>query len=307
METRLKRTARAMLPPRAYRAVQEVVFGHRITELERRVDGVSALLARHLFDGATGRPPCFHSRLNEYELKVFSQNGEDGVLLRLFSDIGTTDRRFVEFGSNDGIECNTHNLSVQWGWSGLLLEADHQLVATARRFYTRELEAEVSRVKIRQAFVQPRNIDRLITEAGLTDEIDLLSIDIDSNDYWVWQAITAVRPRVVVVEYNASFGPSWSATMPFTEHFDRFDTHRSGYYFGASLGALAALGSSKGYRLIGCESRGVNAFFLRDDIADDRYPELKPEEAWYPEARRLAEMPQAAQLEILQQFPVVEV
>ena len=111
-------------------------------------------------------------------------------------------------------------------------------------------------------------------------------VDIDGNDYWVWKAITAIEPRVVVIEYNASLGYDKSLTIKYNPNFDRHKKHPSGWYHGASLAALTKLANSKGYILVGCESNGLNAFFVRKEIAQGKLFEVSIQEAYYVHARR---------------------
>lgn len=116
------------------------------------------------------------------------------------------------------------------------------------------------------AFLTVENLADTITGAGVPAGLDLLSIDVDGVDYWLWESLTCVSPRVVVIEYNASFGPHRSITVPYESGFDRVEKHPSTFYHGASLSALAKLGAKKGYSLVGCDSNGVNAFFVRNDL-----------------------------------------
>jgi len=215
------------------------------------------------------------------EYQCFSQHGEDGLLLYLFSKIGKTNQRFIEFGIGNGQECNTANLSLNFGWNGLLMEADPAMAARAQNFYEEKTGGKSARVKVVQCKVLSDNINKMFTQNGMQGEIDLLSIDIDSNDYWIWKAIEAVTPRVVVIEYNAFLGAEKAITVQYDMAFNRFKKHPSGLYYGASLGALAHLGQEKGYRLVGCESHGVNAFFVRKDIAEEHFPEISVPKAYY--------------------------
>jgi hypothetical protein len=115
----------------------------------------------------------------------------------------------------------------------------------------------------------------------------LLSIDIDGNDYWTWEAITVVNPTIVVIEYNARFGASRSVTVPYRADFVRSRAHYSMIYYGASLTALWALGRRKGYSLVGCNSAGNNAFFVRQDLLGDLRGRT-PSEAFRPHCFREA-------------------
>ncbi len=229
----------------------------------------------------------YHAPINRHEMRVFSQNGEDGVLLYLFSTIGTTDRRFIEFGVSDGKECNCANLAINFGWSGLMMDGSERNVSAARRHYQEQLIEDAGRVRISQAFISAENVNQLFRDHGIEGEIDLLSIDIDGNDYWVWKAIDAVTPRLVVIEYNAVFGYEKAVTLRYKADFDRFCRGHDPLCFGASLAALRKLGEEKGYMLVGCDSFGVNAFFVRRDCATDGLAPITPEAAFYPFRDRL--------------------
>jgi hypothetical protein len=203
-------------------------------------------------------------RLLRYGFKLYSQNDEDGIIQEIFRRIGAANRTFVEFGVDTGLECNSLKLLVE-GWRGFWIEADPLRASSIRRNLKPFLDDR------RLAFVERRvtaeNIDALLAEGGMAGEIDLLCIDIDYNDYWVWKAITAVEPRVVVIEYNASFRPPLSLTVP----YDPDAGWDGSNHYGASLEALVRLGREKGYQLVGCSIAGVNAFFVRADLAGDKF------------------------------------
>jgi hypothetical protein len=239
------------------------------------------------------------------EAKVFSQFREDGILQMIFDRIGVTDRRFVEFGIGNGRECCTANLSIHHGWSGLLMDGNPTDAAKAEAFYASRPEIKPGQVLVRQAFITAENINDLLVAGGVTGTIDLLSLDIDGNDLWVWQAIGAIDPRVVVIEYNAAFGTDKSVSVVYDPAFERFAKHPSGLYHGAALDALAAAGRKLGYVLIGCESAGVNAFFVKAAEAERAgFVAISPQEAYYEHAWRKAKYPStAAQWEIIKDLP----
>ena len=153
----------------------------------------------------------------------------------------------------------------------------------ARAFYRAELGDNASAVTVREAFVTPDNINEILSDEDFANGFDLLSIDIDSHDYWVWKAIEKSTARVVVIEYNASLGPDRAATIPYDPDF-RYDQYfRGGVYHGASLAALTKVANEKGYALIGCESQGANAFFVRRDcLAGTPLVECTARQAWRP-------------------------
>lgn len=243
--------------------------------------------------------------LLDSESKVFSQFREDGILQMIFDRVGVTNRRFVEFGIGNGKECNTANLSINHGWSGLLMDGNPADAQKAIAFYGSQPKLQPGQVTVRQAFITAENINDLLVAGGMSGPIDLLSLDIDGNDLWVWQAITAIDPRVVVIEYNAAFGDDKSISVTYGPAFERFAKHPSGLYHGASLAAFASAGRKRGYRLIGCESSGVNAFLVKTADADKGgFIELTPQQAYYEHAWRKAKyLSTAAQWEIIKDLP----
>ena len=197
--------------------------------------------------------------LCRFERKVYSQQGEDGILEEIFRRIGVESRSFVEFGIQDGSECCARNLLENHGWNGVWLEGDPAHVERARhRFGSFP-------VRIVQAFLTRENINALLDEADVPRTPDLLVVDVDGNDYWLLAEILRHRaPRVIAVEYNGAFGPRSSWVMPY-DPSHRWD---GTCYFGASLSALSDLAARHGYRLVGCDSLGVNAFFVRASVLD---------------------------------------
>ena len=196
--------------------------------------------------------------LSAAELRVFSQNGEDGVLAEIFSRIGVEARFFVEFGVESGVECNTRFLAEVLGWSGVYFECDPRGFDTLSRRLDNRPD-----ITIAQRMVTPANINDEFAAADVPAEFDLLSIDVDGQDYWIWEALDGYAPRVVVIEYNSSL----AADERLVEPKNISSTRDFSDFFGASLGAIRALGETKGYRLVHCELSGVNAFFVREDLA----------------------------------------
>lgn len=206
-------------------------------------------------------------RLEHYAFKVFSQHGEDGMLQEILSRIGTTNKRFVEFGVEDGLECNTHFLLYS-GWNGLWIEGNKSAAAKIRDVFVGPLNS--GSLKLEERFVTAENINGIISDAQLASEIDVLSIDIDGNDYHVCRAIATVSPRVIIAEYNASFPPPTKWIKPYEPAYvwDR------SMYFGASLDAYAAMLAEKKFTLVGTDLCGVNAFFVRNDLVGACFAEV---------------------------------
>jgi hypothetical protein len=205
--------------------------------------------------------------LDEVEFKVFSQWGEDGIVEWLVEQAQIPPRfhTFVEFGIESYAEANTRFLLQNRNWRGLVIDGNPAQIELLKKrevqlFWRYDLTA-------RTAFVTRENINDLIIDAGFSGEIGLLSIDIDGNDYWIWQSIDAVRPIICICEYNSVFGDVWPISIPYGPDFVRTRPEFASLYFGASIVALQSLANRKGYHFLGTNSEGVNAFFIRKDYA----------------------------------------
>ncbi len=217
-------------------------------------------------------------KLNRYEFKVFSQAGEDGIISEIFNRIGTTNKFFVEFGVGNGLENNSAYLLVK-GWQGYWIEGSDRFCQSIRQSFE-DLIAN-QQLTLKNTFITGENIEDLFRKGNVPTELDLLSIDIDGNDYWVWQAITNYRPRVVILEYNAIYPPESSWVMQYNpSHQWKYNSH-----MGSSLKALEKLGHQKGYKLVGCSFSGVNAFFVREDLLADHFCSPFSAENHYEPAR----------------------
>lgn len=247
----------------------------RVVEDERRVDvGAQLLLAARYREiaAADGPLPTF----DDVAFRCYSQNREDGILLFLFAVLGTTDRMAVEICAGDGIECNSANLVLNHGWSALLVDGDERRVRRGREFYARRRETQVWGPTLAQRWITAENVNDVLVEHGVEGEIDLLGLDLDGVDWWVWRALDVVRPRVVVLEYQDIWGPERAVTVPYDAGFRAEFRGREPDYAGGSLAAFVELGRQKRYRLVGCEPLGFNAFFVRDGIGDEVLPEIDP-------------------------------
>jgi hypothetical protein len=211
--------------------------------------------------------------LMDTELRSFSQNGEDGILLYLFAVLGTTTKKVVEICAGNGIECNAANLIVNHGWSGLLIDGDEQNIAVGKQFYSACRDTFARVPDLVQAWVTAENVNRLVCDHGYTGDIDLLSLDMDGMDYWVWQALTSIRPRAVILEFNFRWGPERAVTLPYHPDF-RVEGNKHPWCCGASLPAFVKLGWQRGYRLVGTHKQELNAIFLRNDVGMELFPEV---------------------------------
>lgn len=274
---------------------------HQLREIDVDREWSAAAILRDSYPSLR-RPERPIDALRRSELRVHSQNGEDGMIAYLVDRIGVASGEVVEFGLGDGSECCAANLVLTFGWSALLLEAREADAVAAASFFGAKAPG---RVTVDNTFVEPDTIDGLLA-GRVAPEFDVLSVDIDGNDYWVLDALEAVRPRVVVVEYNASFGPDRSVTIPYTRGFNRYRAHPSGYYHGASITALARLGERKGYILAGGDSRGVNAFLVDARLAEGRIDPVRPADAFAPLFER-AHHSLEEQFALIEHLPLVEV
>jgi hypothetical protein len=194
-----------------------------------------------------------------WEFGAFSQNGEDGVIDHLLSLVEEPNRYFVEIGASDGIQNNTAFLAYVKNHSGLMIEGD----GFKSEYATRYLQSLNWGVEFRNLFVEPDEIDRVL-DACLVRDPDFFSLDIDSNDYFVMDALLAggLRPKVICVEYNSAFGPTAATSIAYARGLDYQTFHPSGLYYGVSIGGWRALLERHGYRFVTVETRGINGFFV---------------------------------------------
>jgi len=202
----------------------------------------------------------------ETGFKVFSQFEEDGYLLYIFSLIGSGSKTFIEIGANDGINSNCSNLALHFGWSGVFFEGNQKLIDRGERFYSKYPTPYHPKPIYKQAIVTRENINELIKSCDLVGEIELLSIDIDGNDYWVWDAIKQVNPKVVIIETHVEFGMN-PIVVPYDANYMYPGKHP--VYHGASPVAMQKLAAKKGYRLVVACELGINHIYVRNDLAMD--------------------------------------
>ncbi len=216
--------------------------------------------------------------LSRHEFRVYSHAGEDGVIQFLTRSLPIANRRFVEFGVEDYREANTRFLLVKDYWTGLILDGDPANIARIKSdplFWNADLKAEA-------AFVTRENVNDILTTAGFTGDIGLLSVDVDGNDYWIFDAITVARPVIAIVEYNHRFGPSRSVTIPYDPGFVRLRTDWTWHFGGASLAAIVGAAARKGLSFVGCNTFGNNAFFVRTELLPAGLPALTAEQGFVP-------------------------
>lgn len=222
--------------------------------------------------------------LADVEFSISSQWGEDGIIEWLVHHYGPMPESFVEFGVESYREANTRFLLKHRNWSGLIIDGSADNIAIAR---SDEISWRYD-LKAKAAFITADNINALIGDSGFSGELGILSVDIDGNDYWVWDAINCVKPHIVIAEYNAVFGDKLPLSVPYDASFMRGKAHYSNLYYGASIAALTQLAEKKGYILMGSNSAGSNAFFVRRDRAalfEHRIADKAPRVSRFRESR----------------------
>lgn len=201
--------------------------------------------------------------------RLFSQFEEDGKLLYLFSLLDFSNRTFIEFGADDGINSNSANLYFHHNFNGLFIDGNPKAIERGRYFFDRHQNLDRKPPVFVESFITAENINQLFTEAGFVGEIGLLSIDIDGNDYWVWKAIDVIQPQVVIIETHNEFGTN-DIIVPYDP--DYFYPGKHPDYHGASPVAMTKLAERKGYRLVGANDLGFNFIYLRNDLLKDKVP-----------------------------------
>ena len=207
--------------------------------------------------------------------RVFSQFDEDGILLYIFSVIGMKCKTFVDIGSSDGINSNCANFAINFGWDGLFIDGSEYSLEKGRKFYNDHPNTWIYPPKFISAMVKRDNINDIIKEAGFEGDIDLLSIDIDGNDYWVWDALEIVQPRVVIIETHVEFGKK-SIVVPYDPDYCYPGKHE--HYHGASPSAMIKLAKKKGYRLVATNQYGFNTIYVKKQLGKKQLPTIGVDE-----------------------------
>lgn len=212
-------------------------------------------------------------RFRDIGFGEFSEFDEDGILLYLFSILPPQSYKCVEMSAGNGRQCNTANLIINHHWLGLLFDADKKNVEDGIKFFGSHHQTRVWPPIFKQAWITLDNVNRLFESYGMTGQVDLFSIDLDGNDYWIWKHLTIASPMVVVAEVNPCIPIDQALTVPYNPQF-KIDSTRN--YFGASLAAFVKLAQAKNYRLVGTNYLGTNAFFVRNDLEHPWLPPVDP-------------------------------
>jgi hypothetical protein len=264
----MKQTAKRLFNRLLRSAGDEVQLEKGVTFRSAEPVAQKMLMQQYRLLASRGRE--YLPSLNDVGFRIHSQFEEDGILLYLFSLIQPTSRVCVEICAGNGRECMTTNLIVNHGWWGHLFDGDPANVSNGRRFFANNKDTFLYPPKFSQAWITAENVNETLRANGLSGEIDLLSLDIDGMDYWVWKAMTVIEPRVVVCETHNAVPVGRAVTVPYDPSF----VCTSENYRGASLEAMCRLGREKGYRLIATHRFGFNAFFVKNGVGEDYFPEV---------------------------------
>jgi hypothetical protein len=216
--------------------------------------------------------------IRPYEFKIFSQWGEDGIIQRLTQVVDIKNKTFIEFGVEDFFESNCRFLMTKDSWRGYVIDGSPRNISRLRNsdfFWKHQLEANCS-------FITRNNINELLEQSGFDYDLGILSIDLDGMDYFVLEAISNFKPRILICEFNPVFGGTRKISVPYRDDFNRTQAHHSNLYWGASLSAMTDLAKEKGYLLVGINSAGQNAFYVRQDLVNEHVLTMTAEEAYAP-------------------------
>lgn len=234
--------------------------------------GIQQRLLFHQYQDlrAQGRLPG----LSNTGFRVFSQFEEDGKLLYIFSLIGMPYKTFLDIGSDDGVNSNCANLYFHFGWNGVFIDGNAAAIKRGQRFYAKYPHPYYPSPTFVPGIVMRENVNQLVQQGGLSGTIDLLSIDIDGNDYWIWDALEVVSPRVVMIETHVEFGLQ-NVVVPYDPNYVYPGKHPD--YHGASPVAMVKLAERKGYRLVGANDLGFNFIFVKNGVGEKELPAVPVE------------------------------
>lgn len=261
--------AKRLLAPFERRLLRQITFVHKTGPGTKAAQRLLFHTYRQMAHSGV-LPP-----LNEAGFRNFSQFEEDGKLLLIFAALGIPVGTFVDVGAADGINSNCANLALNFGWHGVFIDGDDAAIERGRAFYANQADSWAFPPRFVHALVKRENINELLRDANVPRDVDFLSLDIDGNDYWVWDAIQEIEPKVVMVETHTEFGMR-SIVVPYDKDYVYPGKHPD--YHGASPVAMTRLAHRKGYRLVGANTYGFNLIYVRRGLAEDLLPEAAVEQ-----------------------------
>lgn len=256
-----------------------------------RVDPVSAKLLMQIYREQAAKGEIH--QFGDVAYSNFSQFGEDGVLEYIFELIGTTNKLVVEMCCGQATECNATNLIINHNWFGLLFDGDEKNISNGKVFFNNAVTS-FRHPKLVNEWITRSNINELIASHGFSGEIDLFSLDIDGNDYWLLNALSVISPRVIILEAQMMLGPDREYTVPYDDNFvvgtHEFDGREIRMYSGASVRAYVNLCKRKGYRLVG-HVGGIspNIIFIKDGVGEAYFPEIAVEDVFAAQSESVSD------------------
>lgn len=245
-----------------------------IRQVDEKLERMARLCGRIAADQVQRREQI--DSLADVEFQVFSQFGEDGIIEWLVARLGLENTTFVEFGVENYLEANTRFLLLNRNWTGLVLDgsaANMDHLRSTATYWRNDIQADT-------AFITAENIRELLARNGFRGPLGILSIDLDGNDYWILKELGDLRPDLLILECNPVLGDRHAVTVAYDPAFERFRAHHSGLLFGASIVALRELAESRGYEFLGTCTNGLNAFFVRADLAPRLAGRIRRRIAW---------------------------
>jgi hypothetical protein len=268
MKTRIKNVGRALVDRVASRIEARLTANVAVDPRTTPATKIGQLQLWHHYRSQieSNRVP----KLCETGFRCFSQFEEDGLILFIMATMGIQSGVFLDLGSNDGINSNCANLALNFGWRGTFIDGNEEAITRGRSFYKSHPDTWLYPPKFVCAMITRENINPLLIEASVPPDIDFMSIDIDGNDYWVWDAISVTSPKVVIIETHVEFGLN-NIVVPYDKDYV-YPPAQHPEYFGASPVAMEKLARRKGYRLVGANRLGFNTIYVREGLAPMRPP-----------------------------------
>jgi hypothetical protein len=272
MKTLLKRFLR-----KPYHQVRDLVNRNAVDEGSLSQQIQRNIVTQYLLVKNQGG--SLYPKLCDSGFRVYSEFEEDGMILYVLALIGFKSKKVVEMCCGTGRECMATNLILNHGFDGYLFDGDPRNIESARGFFQSKKDCLLYIPVLRHAWITIDNVNEQLIAAGCEGEVDVFSLDMDGNDYWIWQAIKVIKPRLLVCETHNIIPSDQSLTIEYRPDFNCFS--KAGHeqdYRSVSLLAMVKLCREKGYRLIGSHRHGFNAFFLREDEGREFFPEVSVEE-----------------------------
>ena len=233
-----------------------------LNSLLKRNDAHTRYMLGSIFLNQAKKDYHLVKNLDQVEYKVFSQTGEDGILNYLISTLNISNCKFVEIGVGEYLEANTRYIYENSFSEGLIIDIEKNF----KKKVSKNIHPWKGLLYLENIQIKSTNIDETLNKYNLNNNLDVFSVDIDGIDYWVLKELSVINPSIIICEFNSLFGEKNSITVPYKKNFIRSKEHYSNLYYGASIQAFVGLMKKKNYHLLGTNSAGNNAFFIRKNL-----------------------------------------